>query len=391
MIEQYKKRKNSIASFIVFFCVILFLLSAQIALALEVQYPTISGQTITNNSTLPEYVKYLFNGGMFVGFFAVFISLTIAGVMFFLSPISAGARTNARDRFSGAISGLLILILTYLIITTINPQLSILKLNSLPPNPPPAAKTKSPGVYFYNQAGCLPTDNSAAYYTSPVQDLGDLKNRVNSVNIMQGANNPGYISILYASINFWGKCLYLNPNNGCQTVSPFASSASIYTYDPNPNGDGVYFYRESYFNKPEGYLKISNSDIATTGGSFYLAQLSDLQFTGDGTSGGCTVPKKEQDCIKYKTDGQCDDDNGGRKCPTLAGENISSVNIKGNYVVLFFYFGPNDNSDGPWTSCQEFPTTDDINKTGPQQIKWQNIRNNANVIPNWVMIMPIKK
>jgi hypothetical protein len=94
------------------------------------------------------------------------------------------------------------------------------------------------------------------------------------------------------------------------------------------------------------------------------------------------VPQEEQNCTKYDKNGICTN----RNPQSLSGENISSVIIDGNYLALFVYVAP----DGKWTSCQEFPTSDDINKTGPQQIKWQPIRNNEGVIPNYIAIIPIK-
>ncbi|MCX6723930.1 MAG: hypothetical protein NT155_02000 [Candidatus Staskawiczbacteria bacterium] len=360
------------------------------AAGLEIQYPIISGQNINTevNLTLPSYVKYLFNGGMFLGFLAVFVSLIIAGVMYFLSPISVEMHSGAKDRFSGAISGLLILALTYLIITTINPQLSILNINQPTPVPPPPVAQKPAGVYFYKTAGC--PDNRAQPYTADVPDLAQLKNKINSVGTIQNPDEQAYyISILYDAINLQGKCQYLNPNQACQSVSPFAASASVNEYDLSPNGDGIYFFRKSCFNNqisgqlPDtiayckehsgGYYKIENSQINGA------KKLDDLKFQN--------VPEEEQDCAKYDNSGKC----SNRTPPSLAGENISSIIINGNYLVLLVYMGPQDSSSGPWTSCQAFPTVDDINRIGPQQIKWEKIKNNGGVVPNYVIILPIKK
>jgi hypothetical protein len=408
MIKKYQKFLCVGICFIFFLCVSLFYLPINRACAagLEVQYPTIAGQSIGAGIKLPDYVKYLFNAGMFIGFFAVFISLTIAGVIYFLSPINAGARADAKDRVSGAISGLLILALTYLIITTINPQLSILNSNELPSAPQPPVATKAPGVYFYNNASDCPDNPAQLNTTTSVSDLGGLKNKVNSINIIQNTNtNTSYVSILYNKTNLWGKCQYINPNQGCQTIDPFAASASVHIYDFSPNGDGVYFYRKSCFNKISnqlngaaslvdycntnsgGYYKIPNSDISGSGGNIYVKNLEELSFTGD-EGGDCNVPEEEQDCIKYDKNGNCTND--GRQCPTLGGKNISSIIINGNYLVLFVYFAPDDTPEGPWTSCQEFPTTDDVNKFGPEQMKWENIRNSGGVIPNYVIIIPIQ-
>ena len=388
-----------------FFCWFWTPINTTYATDLGVPYPEISGQTITANTKLPDYILYLFNTGMSIGFFSVVISLTIAGVMYFLSPVKPDLLANAKDRISGAISGLLILILTYLIITTINPQLNIFTLTPLPDSNPsmfcnnnrqcavgetgnPCTTNfdcKPPGVYFYKQSGC--SDNSAKPNTTNVLDLNELKNKVTSVGMQQGsANGTYYVSILYNNTNLWGRCQYLNPNEKCHSVTPFAASASIHVYDFNPKGD-VYFYRKSYFNDAGGYLKISASDIKNQG--IYIMALKDLKFQD--------VPEEEKDCKKYAKNGEC----ALRDTPSLGGENIASVRIEGDYIVLFVYFGPSDSPKGIWTSCQEFPTTDDINKLGPQQIKWETIRNTSGldasgkstggIIPNYVIIIPIQK
>ena len=454
---------SALVCFFVFLYIGFFYLSINrvSAASLEVQYPVISGQNINTepNLTLPSYVKYLFNAGMFLGFFAVFISLTVAGAMYFLSPISAEFLSESKDRVAGAISGLLILVLTYLIITTINPQLSIFNISQLPPIPPPPTAPPAEGVYFY-KSGCpvgsggigdtcsSDIDCSAqeecdlsakkcvskAPNISSITDLGPLKNQVNAVQIIQGATaTDTYISILYDNINLWGKCQYINPDGTCQAVDRWGASASVYKYDFSPGGDGVYFFRKSclsyhctingdcsngetcntttgacaaigggsadntadlikYCQKPEnggGWYQVINDDIkkgitdpVTGSKNAFSVDLNSLTFTN--------VPDNEQICTKYDVIlGECVP--GSRQPPTLGGENISSMIIHGNYLVLLVYKGPSDNLYGPWTYCQEFPTVNDVNKIGPQQIKWQNIRNTSYVVPNDVVIIPIQK
>lgn len=433
------------------------------ALNLEIQYPTISNQSITSTTSLPEYAKYLFNLGMFVGFFSVFFSLTWASIMFFLSPVNMELKTNARDRFSGAISGLLILALLYLVITTINPQLSVFGSNDPAPVPPPPPAKAAPGVYFYKSAcptgsgafGAPCTSNNDCSVglecnlrskkcttmvanTSSVYDLDTLKNKVQAVGIIQDPNDNSYfLSILYGNTNLWGQCQYMDPNEECQSGSggqalTFAASASIHKVDKNPNGDGVYFYRKTCFAKTQlgniggfvdycnknggGYYNVTNECIKNgtgcsaegeDGNSFYVVKLEKLSFTGSESS-ECTTPVEEQNCVKYNEDGSCGDihgaddcgdsiceenhngANGCRCCPSLGGENISSLVINGDYLVLFVYL---DTSDGKLnlSSCQEFPNNGDVNKFGPQQMKWENIRNSGGVIPNYAIIFPIKK
>lgn len=364
------------AVFIVLFC------SSTFAVALEVEYPTLStGASITSDTPLPEYFKYVFDFGIFLGFFIIFLTLVFAGVLFLLSPAVPNAREMAKDRISGAITGLLILATVYLIITTINPELKFFRLNELDAIPPPPDPEQQAGVYLYNQSNCSPPVPESPNIIS-IPDLGPLTNRVNAVDIVQHPNEGlYYISILYDSPNFWGRCQYISPNSRCVSVTPFAASASIYQYDDSPSDEGVIFYRKSFYSRQSGWYKVSNSEIQNTGSNnFYTVELAKLKFND--------VPKNEQDCVKWDIKGLCTE----REPPNLAGENISSIEIKGNYVVLLIYFDEADTEKGPWSFCQAFPTKDDINKDGPKQIKWENIRNlSTGRLPNWMIIFSVKQ
>lgn len=383
-------KKNYINLYIILF---LFIFSASFCIAadLELEYPLLKdGFTITDTNTpIPIFLKYLFDIGMFLGFAAAVYSLGYAGVLYLISGAKPEYRSQARDRVSGAISGVLILVMTYLIITTLNPQLKFFKLNDLE-TIPPVALNKSPGVYFYKSTDC---SEDVKFSTSNVNDFGtELNNRINSVLVVQG-KTASYISTLYSSPGLSGKCQDASPNKTtCQNDPPltpnFASSASIHQYDFNPNSnpdnDGVYFYRKPFYNKEGGWLKINKTQIKTSSKGFFGAKLEDLTFTGDSTS--CNVPIEDQICEKYDEKGICIQ----KKCPALAGKEISSIKIAGNYIVYFLYFDPTDSPNGPWSYCQEFPTPDDINREGPKQFKWEKTLSQPN-LPNRVYIYPVKE
>lgn len=396
------KNRIKFLIFLVLFCGFLNLAPVLVHSAeLEVKYPVlITGPvtTLDSNSTLPQYVRYMFSFGMFVGFFAVFLSLVIGGVMYFLSGISPQAKADAKDRVVGAITGLIILVTLYLIATTINPQLKFFYVEELTPIPP-VENPPAPGVYLNKSEDC--SDKDAQANTSSISDLGDnLRNQINSVKIIQDtANKVSYVSILYDTINFKGRCQYIDPNKTCSGkndgLESLANSASIHQFDFNPDGSGVFFFRKPFYGyDPEdssvpkgGMLKIENNAIKDDlkNGKIFIRKLEDLQFQD--------VPEDEQDCAAYsQIRGSQVQECVQKKPPTLAGENISSIYIKGNYIVLLVYFAPTDKAYGPWTYCQMYPGIEDINKNGPVQIKWDAIRNNKNlVVPNWMVIIPIKQ
>jgi len=363
-------------------------------------YPQIFDQTLTETSTLPDFVLYIFNFAVGLGIAIIFISLAIAGVMYFFSGVSGQMQEKAKDRVVGSISGLLILLCTYLIITTINPQLSVFRLGALPEQKvevAPITNTTSSGVYFFNNVSCdLSQSQNFLLLSNSTDDLNDFKKKALSAKIIQGNDlNSSYVSIAYENPDLFGKCQYISPRGSCDVMQPpFASSASVHIFDFEPNGDGVYFFRKPCYNKDPlatigqlinnckegGYYFVPNNQIKP----IFDEELSDLLFTG--------VPTEEKTCTKYDSDGKC----VSRLVPSLDGENISSFIINGNYTIVFYYAeAASEYSPSSITSCQEFPKLSDKNKKGPFQIKWQNIRNySASVgeggIPNSIAIFPIK-
>lgn len=378
------------------------------AIGLEIPYPTLkTGAQLTSSSTVPQYFQYIFDFGMGIGFLVVMISLIIGGAFYLFSFASPEAKAQAKDKIYGALMGLAILLLTYLIIVTINPNLATLKL-STPEKPPeqPQILPLSDGVYlFKSMSDCNnfsnSTDTSSANQqnnfmriTTRYNNIGDYKNKTDTIKIVHDMNgDTRYIAILYQNIDFTGRCKYINPSvDTCQSVEKFANSASVYEYSFAPTGNGITFYRKpaigQTFNQDGGYLTINNSRITVGRGNSaaFVEKLSNLRFTGNG--GQCTVPEKEQKCIQWDTKGNC----LKRECPTLSDGNISAIKIDGEYMVMLIYYDeslPGISLD-KWAYCQEFPTYEDDNKIGPLQLKWEYIMNGERY-PNYLLIFPIKR
>lgn len=95
-------------------------------LALETTWPPSPfGTNLTDESTLTDLVKYIYEWGIFIGGIAVFISLLIGGFLYLTSAGNPGRMTEARDRIFSALIGLVLLFSIYLILNTINPELTI--------------------------------------------------------------------------------------------------------------------------------------------------------------------------------------------------------------------------------------------------------------------------
>lgn len=112
-------------SLIIFtFLVTIFSLAGSVA-ALEVDYPSVGSDSlqITSGSDIIDYVKYAF---IFLvataGIFGV-ISITISGFIILASAGNPAMISAARERIFGSILGIGLLMFSYIILRTINPQL----------------------------------------------------------------------------------------------------------------------------------------------------------------------------------------------------------------------------------------------------------------------------
>lgn len=95
--------------------------------ALETTWPPSPfGTNLTDDSTLTNLVKYVYEWGIFIGGIAVFISLLIGGFLYLTSAGNPARMGEAKDRIFSALIGLVLLFSIYLILNTINPELTVL-------------------------------------------------------------------------------------------------------------------------------------------------------------------------------------------------------------------------------------------------------------------------
>lgn len=94
---------------------------------LELQYPTVPGAEAptTTKTVLSQYVKYLFNFSIIIAGIIAFGVIIFGGVKWLTSAGSPAQASDAKDQALAGILGLVVLLSSYLILTTINPQLVI--------------------------------------------------------------------------------------------------------------------------------------------------------------------------------------------------------------------------------------------------------------------------
>jgi len=128
--------------FIFFILCIIFLANAGFAYALEIQYPSILGFSIDNDSSLPEYAKYFFNIGVAIAGTLAVIVIAWGGIQYMFTlglgkmiDPKKGKRgpDEAKAWIKAGILGLLLIVCAYLIAYTINPFLVVFDLKKLAP------------------------------------------------------------------------------------------------------------------------------------------------------------------------------------------------------------------------------------------------------------------
>ena len=97
---------------------------------LEVDYPAIPGAPPPSETTLlPEYIKYLYNFSIVIAGLIAFFSLVYGGFRYLISAGQPLAMADARSQITAGVIGLAIILASFLLLITINPQLTILKLD----------------------------------------------------------------------------------------------------------------------------------------------------------------------------------------------------------------------------------------------------------------------
>lgn len=141
-----KKIKISFLSLVI----LVFVLTGFMALAqnrsLELTYPAISGSSPPSNaSTLPDYVKYIFDFAIGICGFAGFASLVLGGIKFLTSAGDPGKASDAKSQILSALFGAVLLLGSVILFNMINPAIltfSMPKIEAAPEGPLP-----TPAIY----------------------------------------------------------------------------------------------------------------------------------------------------------------------------------------------------------------------------------------------------
>lgn len=248
---------------------------------LEVEYPTIPGVEIVPRTVegtgLPEYVKYIFNFAIWIVGFLAFGALIYGGARYVTSAGNPAALEDARDQIFSGILGLIILLSSYIILTTINPQLVIFEVKELE-----AVTVKpGPGVWLCKKT-IAGFENFMKNPESFTEEEGKekmeevekncfrlltksslpegFKNKVTQVYLVE-AETHGYGVVLHRDSSFQGNCQVVTESG---SVGP-ALSGTPFFINKTASGEGVTLYEGRDFNEEEGEERFPETGAATAG------------------------------------------------------------------------------------------------------------------------------
>lgn len=222
---------------ILIFAILIFLsIESGSVLALEIKYPTIPGkEALGPGATIESYVAYIYNFFIIIGGLIAFGAMIYGGVEWLVSAGSPGRISEARKRILGGFLGLIILLSSYLILYTINPNLTFITFKKEPPKPLITPETLA-GVYFCKEfcsASRPPTEaefkcideNCSRVSTGyiPKEYRGE---NLKSIQIFIPQGYPHYYIIFYEEPPIHG-----TPKK-CGVILPSPGTAGAGWYDP---------------------------------------------------------------------------------------------------------------------------------------------------------------
>lgn len=214
-----------------------FVLSAE--RKLEVEYPKVGEEELPLKPTLPEYIKYIFKFSLIIAAVAAFAILIYGGFRYLTSAGSPEAIKDAKSWMFGGILGLVLLLCSYLILTTINPEL----ISPKEPEVKPFV-----GIYLINAEG------KKLYY---IQDSPEIPKDFTPEKIVFISDKPAdpdkrvadpdkleLDSIFIYPKKNWGGNPTKITNDGAWTTSSDSIISSLKSFKFLWHRPGIYLYKE---------------------------------------------------------------------------------------------------------------------------------------------------
>ena len=155
---------------------------------LEIKYPPLNGIEITTSTTISEYAVYFFSLFLIIAAVIAFVVLTYGGIRYLLSFNNPGAMKDAKTWIFSGIAGLFIMLCSYLILSTINPEIVAPSIQDIEP---------ISGIYLINDQGeeyyVANSKNGISFNASSIEFISD-KDQLLSVFVCSEKTFNGEIS-----------------------------------------------------------------------------------------------------------------------------------------------------------------------------------------------------
>src|SRR3989344_1586294 len=363
--------------------------------ALELTYPALPGApALTSSSSLADYIKYVFTLAFLLAGLIGVISMIIAGFQVLLYAGNASKIVSAKERAFNAILGIVILMSTFIILATINPNIlnqSAIRLPLVPGvylvglNPDPA--TGCPGGHN-SQGGCINDANPDGYFYQPADQYVTDTDFLQIDNITglyyycpSSTNGPNLLLWKYNSTDFHITAAD-NGNDDMTTIEiPCGITDAQYAEPISPSvlsffwayrNDGVYYYMTS---DCTGIASQYSADSAAQTNSGEIPWFEDTNTADPNLTQQIKsmeiININNSDKFKYGViltrgtnfQGECSDPiwgNGPNYCAAVVNSDLSpgeTTNPDGSSTVISTWDGP---SNPFWNAYSAYIIKDDL-------------------------------
>jgi len=214
---------------------------------LEIEYPELPGvETPTKTKTaLPEYLRYVFTFAITIAGLLAFMALIYGGFSYLTSAGDPTRMADAKAQVSAGILGLIILLSSYLILNTINPQLVLPEKSPIEPI--------TSGIRIYSTSTVCQEDDeypsqkvgqSLYQLATGTLDWGtDGKYKITSFEFL---SKPGELTVkIYPENNFEGEPKSYSYIEGEGACKPFTSTDAHRSIKLEAYLPGVHLYSNS--------------------------------------------------------------------------------------------------------------------------------------------------
>ncbi|MFA5714153.1 MAG: pilin [Candidatus Paceibacterota bacterium] len=174
-----------------------------------IKIPVIAG--IPQNATASDFVVYFFNLTIAIGTIVATVMIIVAGIDYVNSRGDPSKIEGAKKKIQDTLLGTVILLASFMILNTINPELAIIKIDDLSKEPKSSQTyetVKPTGVYLYKDDG-----DSLVLKSSKASLINEgFERKVKSIEFVNG-ENYGYGAVLFPEGDMEGNCSYLLSNS----------------------------------------------------------------------------------------------------------------------------------------------------------------------------------